>query len=168
MAIEEPKLSAILSIPSIPLFSFFVGKSAKIRVYPGMKKRKGNPNIIRIVLSIGITKRVSKIVVHTIHRIISIGYLVNMIFIVLLHMIEIISDLYKIRIKKIKKNTKIEKYNRFLRRIGKDSDTNSYMTSNPISIRIKIASMLKSVIIVIKYTIIVQAIIIDIINKSEK
>jgi len=83
-------------------------------------------------------------------------------------MIEIISDLYKIRIKKIKKNTKIERYNRFLRRIGKDSDTNSYMTSNPISIRIKIASMLKSVIIVIKYTIIVHAIIIDIINKSEK
>jgi hypothetical protein len=165
MTIEKQKLRAILSMLSIP---FIVGKSAKMRIYPGTKKRKGNPSIDRIILSIGSTKRGSKRIAHTIHKIISIGYLLNIIFIVLLYMIAITSILYKIRIKKIKKNTKIERYNRFLRRNGRDSDINSFMTSNPIIIRIKMASILKSVIVIIKYTIIVHAIIIDIINKSEK
>ena len=153
---------------SIPLFPFFVGKSAKTRAYPGMNRRKGNPRIVRIVVSFESSERGSKIFAHTIHSIISMGYLVNKIFMVLLYIPAIISILFEISIKKIKKNTKIEMCNRFLRWIGRDSDMNSFMISNPIVIRIKMASKLISVIVVIKNTIIVHAIIHNIIIESVK
>ena len=48
IAIERPKLSAILSITSIV---FFVGNSADMSMYPGMKRINGSPMMMRIALS---------------------------------------------------------------------------------------------------------------------
>ena len=51
MAIERPKLRAMRSILSMPLVDFLVGNRVKISKYPGMKRIKGKPKIIRRVLS---------------------------------------------------------------------------------------------------------------------
>jgi hypothetical protein len=168
IAIEKPKLSAILSILSIPLFSFFVGKSAKISVYPGMKRRKGNPNIDRMILFIESNTIGGNIIAQAIHRMISIGYFVNIILMALLYIFAILNILYKINTKKIKKNKKIENCNLFLSRSGKDSDMNSLMISNPITIKIKMKSKLTFVSVVITYTAIVNKIIINIMKESVK
>lgn len=77
MAIEKPKLNPILSNPLIPLQSFFIGKSMKISIYPGMKRRNGSPIIMRKISSTFSKVTGSISIVHTINRIMSIGYLLN-------------------------------------------------------------------------------------------
>lgn len=79
IAIESPRLSAILSMVSIV---FFVGNSAKMSMYPGIKRMNGSPKIMRIVFSISIKTTGSKIMLHIMQMMISAGYLVDEIFIV--------------------------------------------------------------------------------------
>lgn len=80
-AIDKPKLSATLSILSIPRFVFFVGKSAKTKTYPGIKIRKGKPKIVLMILFIEYEAIGSIIILHRKQRDMSIGNFVNDIFI---------------------------------------------------------------------------------------
>ena len=81
MARERAKLNAILSIPSIPLVFFFVGNNADRRTYPRIKRMKGNPNSILSMLFIESNAIGSKRMPQSMQRIISIGYVLNDIFI---------------------------------------------------------------------------------------
>ena len=47
IAIEKPKLNPIRSVFIILVGSVLVGKRMKTSRYPGMKRRKGSPKIIR-------------------------------------------------------------------------------------------------------------------------
>jgi len=53
----------------------------KIKTYPGTKSKNGNPNIVRTIILDENNKIGSKIMAHAIHKMISIGYLINDIFI---------------------------------------------------------------------------------------
>ena len=81
MARERAKLNAIRSIPSIPFMVFFVGNNAERRTYPGMKRRKGNPTSILSMPFIEFNAIGSKTIPQSMQRIMSIGYVINDIFI---------------------------------------------------------------------------------------
>ena len=76
-AIEKPKLNPILSNVLIPLQSVFIGKSMKMNIYPGIKRRKGNPIIIRNISSMLSRVTGSISIPQRINRIISIGNFLN-------------------------------------------------------------------------------------------
>ena len=78
MAKERPKLNAIRSIPSIP---FFVGNNAERRIYPGIKRRNGNPNSILSMPFIESNVIGSKRIPQSMQSIMSIGCVLNDIFI---------------------------------------------------------------------------------------
>jgi hypothetical protein len=77
IAIEKPKLNPILSNPFILLLSFFIGKRMKMSIYPGIKRMKGSPIIMRNISSMFRKTIGSKIILQRINRIMSIGYFLN-------------------------------------------------------------------------------------------
>lgn len=74
IAIDRPKLSAIRSITSIPRSVFFAGNKVKIKTYPGMNKRNGNPRSVRTVVSMESNAIGSNMILQRIQNRISRGY----------------------------------------------------------------------------------------------
>jgi hypothetical protein len=74
---DNPKLSAIRSMVSIPCVDFFAGNNTKMSIYPGMKSIAGNPRMIRIVSLISNKMTGTNSKLHTILSMTSIGYLGN-------------------------------------------------------------------------------------------
>jgi hypothetical protein len=81
IAIERPKLNAILSMLSILLFFLLIGNRVVMIRYPGMKKIKGKLKIMRINPSESNKIIGTKAKLQIRHNIISTGYFVKAILI---------------------------------------------------------------------------------------
>jgi len=75
IAIERPKLNAILSTSSMPVSVFFEGKRAKIARYPGIKRIMGKAIMIRRALFMSRSMSINPMILQRKQKIIVFGYL---------------------------------------------------------------------------------------------